>query len=311
DRLVPVPQQAEQGERRDRREERDRIVRYELLVHERRRRGHDRGRDRRSERKPPAREEGQDHAQDCQDVEPERAVGPVVDVLAENGLDDPDDEGHAGQRVEPVAAGERPEPIPELKVLQGAADRLVREDETDVVHTYENRLQPGATRSPRRVGEIDAIRSASRAELPRRLGPAYSSFAMFSRSSSSGASTASHASTISRAVSGGVRLRLITRTFASFQRRAPSAIHGSQASAARTPGTLFAAIAVPVPVQQKSSPWSARPSATARATLAATSGHWSRSSTSTACPCRRSSSTAASKASPSSSAPATTRIGSE
>ncbi len=77
---------------------------------------------------------------------------------------------------------------------------------------------------------------------------------MFARSSSSGSATESQASTISRAVSGAVRFRLITSTFASFQRRAPSAIHGSQASAARTPGTLFAAIEVPVPVQQKSRP---------------------------------------------------------
>ncbi len=97
---------------------------------------------------------------------------------------------------------------------------------------------------------------------------------MFSSSSSSGASTESQAATISRAVSGVVRFRLMTRTLASFQRRAPSAIQGSQASAARTPGTLFAAIAVPVPVQQKRSPWSASPAATAPATRRATSGHW-------------------------------------
>ena len=130
-------------------------------------------------------------------------------------------------------------------------------------------------------------------------------FAMFSRSSSSGASTASQAATISRAVSGDVRFRLITSTFASFQRRAPSAIQGSQASAARTPGTLFAAIAVPVPVQQKRRPWSASPLATAPATRAATSGHWSCGSSSTSWPAARSASTAASSASPSSSAPAT------
>jgi len=77
---------------------------------------------------------------------------------------------------------------------------------------------------------------------------------MFSASSASGSSTASHAATISFAVSGSVRLRLMTRTLASFQRLAPSAIHGSHASAARTPGTLFAAIDVPVPVQQNSIP---------------------------------------------------------
>ena len=69
-----------------------------------------------------------------------------------------------------------------------------------------------------------------------------------------GASTLSHAPTIARAVSGAVRFNDITSTFASFHFRAPSAIQGSQASAARTPGTLFAAIDVPVPVQQNSIP---------------------------------------------------------
>ena len=78
--------------------------------------------------------------------------------------------------------------------------------------------------------------------------------AMFSASSGSGASTLSHASTIARAVSGSVRFSDMTKTFASFHFRAPSAIHGSHASAARTPGTLLAAIDVPVPVQQNSIP---------------------------------------------------------
>ncbi len=72
--------------------------------------------------------------------------------------------------------------------------------------------------------------------------------------SGSGASTLSHASTIARAVAGSVRFNDITSTFASFHFRAPSAIQGSHTSAARTPGTLFAAIDVPVPVQQNSTP---------------------------------------------------------
>jgi len=58
---------------------------------------------------------------------------------------------------------------------------------------------------------------------------------MFSASSGSASSTLSHASTISRAVSGDVRFSDMTRTFASFHFRAPSAIQGSHASAARTP----------------------------------------------------------------------------
>jgi hypothetical protein len=72
--------------------------------------------------------------------------------------------------------------------------------------------------------------------------------------SGSGSATANHASRISFACSGSVRFRLMTSTLASFHRRARSAIHGSHTSAARTPGTLFAAIDVPVPVQQKSIP---------------------------------------------------------
>src|SRR6478609_12004682 len=54
-------------------------------------------------------------------------------------------------------------------------------------------------------------------------------------------------------------------TFASFHRRAPSAVGAYKHSAARTPGTLFAAMLAPVPVQQHTMPASARPSATSRA----------------------------------------------
>src|SRR3954449_6754233 len=104
-------------------------------------------------------------------------------------------------------------------------------------------------------------------------------------------------------MSGSVRFSDMTSTFASFHLRARSAIQGSHASAARTPGTLFAAIDVPVPVQQNSIPSSASPAATERATRAATSGHRSRSRTVTSWPRLRSSSTTASATAPSSSAP--------
>src|SRR5271157_296946 len=72
--------------------------------------------------------------------------------------------------------------------------------------------------------------------------------------------------------SGASRLRLSARTFASFHSRAFLAIHGSQASAARIPGTLFAAIDVPVPVQHITTPKSASPEATATPTTRANSG---------------------------------------
>ena len=86
----------------------------------------------RAERESPAREERQRHPQDGEDVEPERPERPVLDVLGEDDLDDADDDGDGEQRVEPVPAGERPEPLPvhALKVLRGPAGRLVREDDS-------------------------------------------------------------------------------------------------------------------------------------------------------------------------------------
>ena len=77
---------------------------------------------------------------------------------------------------------------------------------------------------------------------------------MLADSSGSSASTSKNAFTHSTATSGASRLRLSASTFASFHSRAFRAIHGSHASAARTPGTLFAAIDVPVPVQHITTP---------------------------------------------------------
>ena len=61
-------------------------------------------------------------------------------------------------------------------------------------------------------------------------------------------------------------------TFASLWARAVAAISGDVTCAARTPGTLFAAIATPTPLPQRRSPESARPFATASPTANATSG---------------------------------------
>ena len=93
-----------------------------------------------------------------------------------------------------------------------------------------------------------------------------------SPASPSSASAENQASSISRATVSDVPRRLRQSTFAWFQARAPRAVSASPQSAARTPGTLFAAIDTPVPVQQKSTPWSASRSATRRATASATSG---------------------------------------
>ena len=66
-------------------------------------------------------------------------------------------------------------------------------------------------------------------------------------------------------------------TLASFQRRAPAAVSASAHSAARMPATLLAAIDAPVPVQQHTTPWSARPSATSRAAASLAQAQSSRS----------------------------------
>ena len=81
---------------------------------------------------------------------------------------------------------------------------------------------------------------------------------------SSGARTAStsvdrNASSISAATTLDVSRRPSASTFASFHRRAPAAVSASVHRAARTPGTLFAAMLTPVPVQQQTTPRSQRP----------------------------------------------------
>ena len=67
--------------------------------------------------------------------------------------------------------------------------------------------------------------------------------------------------------------------------RAPCAVAASAHSAARTPGTLLAAIDAPVPVQQQTTACSARPSATSRAAASVAQAQSSRSPSPSA-PCR-------------------------
>src|SRR6202022_3199602 len=88
-----------------------------------------------------------------------------------------------------------------------------------------------------------------------------STLAIVARSASSG-SVSSHASQISFATASGVARRLITRMLASFHLRAPLAVSASPQRAARTLGTLLAAIHPPVPVQQNSTPCWQAPEAT-------------------------------------------------
>src|SRR3954452_15005410 len=89
---------------------------------------------------------------------------------------------------------------------------------------------------------------------------------MLATSSESGlGADENHASRISSSRAGLVVRSDNASTFASFHLRAPRAVSASPHSAARTPGTLFAAIDAPVPVQQQTTPWSAAPAATSRA----------------------------------------------
>src|SRR4051794_17554324 len=123
---------------------------------------------------------------------------------------------------------------------------------------------------------------------------------------------ANHASSISCATCGLVRRRLMTRTFASFHRRAPPAVSASVQSAARTPRTLFAAIDAPVPVQQNRTPVSASCVATCSPTRRPTSAHCRSSpaggpTSTTSAPRSRRSSTTASVSAVRSSDPTTMR----
>src|SRR6266542_1610589 len=79
--------------------------------------------------------------------------------------------------------------------------------------------------------------------------------AMLPASSASTSVVSTNARTTSTATSGASRFRLIASTFASFQSRAPLAIHGSHASAARTPGTGTAIAANKVPGVRAALAW--------------------------------------------------------
>ena len=82
-----------------------------------------------------------------------------------------------------------------------------------------------------------------------------STCATFARSSASlEGATANQASRISSSTAADVARSESASTLASFQRRAPAAVTASPHSAARTPGTLLAAIDAPVPVQQHTMP---------------------------------------------------------
>src|SRR5262245_8534659 len=105
-----------------------------------------------------------------------------------------------------------------------------------------------------RVGRDVRIGSTSRR--------AQRSLATFSASSASGP-VVRNASSISSASEGDVSLSPSASTLASFHRRAPAAVAASVHSAARTPGTLLAAIDTPVPVQQHTTPAATSPPATA------------------------------------------------
>src|SRR5690606_26513225 len=136
------------------------------------------------------------------------------------------------------------------------------------------RAAPGRRRVDGFPGDITARHASGHADPPQ------CSLAMLTASSAS-ASVARNAAIISSASAGEVRRNPRARTLASFHRRAPAAVSGSVHRAARTPGTLLAAIDTPVPVQQHTTPRSAPPPATASPTRRPTSGQGSPSPTTT------------------------------
>ena len=95
---------------------------------------------------------------------------------------------------------------------------------------------------------------------------------MLSTSPGSTSVSARNARTTSAATAGVVARFDSASTLASFHRRAPVAVSASAQRAARTPGTLLAAMETPVPVQQQTMPASASPAATASPTAASDVG---------------------------------------
>ena len=74
------------------------------------------------------------------------------------------------------------------------------------------------------------------------------------------------------AVAGGVVAPARQRMLASLCRRASSAVAASWTSAARMPGTLLAAMEMPMPVEQMRTPSLAEPPTTSAATARAYTG---------------------------------------
>lgn len=118
---------------------------------------------------------------------------------------------------------------------------------------------------------LSPLLQRTRDSVARYRSSSKSTFFTFSASAGSGG-VENQASRISRATVSVVVRRLKQRTLAWFQALAPRAVSASPQSAALAPGTLFADMQTPVPVQQKRTPSSASPEVTAPATAAATSG---------------------------------------
>ena len=114
-------------------------------------------------------------------------------------------------------------------------------------------------------------RAAGRANQPGSIRSRRSTLRTSKSSSPSGSPR--NASTISRPIGGLVDRSDSASTLAWLYLRAIRAVSASTHSAARAPSTLFAAIEAPVPDQQQTTPRSAAPSATRRATAALASTH--------------------------------------
>jgi ABC-2 type transport system ATP-binding protein len=129
--LSPIAEQSHEEDRRASGQEGDEVGRGEPVVEKGRHDNRGGNRDRRAEREPPPCEEGRNDRHDQRYVEPKWSFRPVLVVVADGNRDpepDPDD----NQGVEPVVR-EPPKHVHGLKVLRKRRNRLVREDEPNIV----------------------------------------------------------------------------------------------------------------------------------------------------------------------------------
>jgi ABC-2 type transport system ATP-binding protein len=132
DRLPPIAKQGDEEGCSTAGEEDDEVGRDEAVVEETREDDGGADRDQRPERKAAPDEQRRDDRHDQHDVEPRRPMWAVIGPALSDGVRDPEPETQEDECVEPVLP-ETPEPLHVLKVLRFRADRLGREDESQIL----------------------------------------------------------------------------------------------------------------------------------------------------------------------------------